>query len=361
MVEIPVRALAFYLPQFHPTPENDQWWGTGFTEWANVVRAKPLFEGHRQPRLPTELGFYDLRVPEIRHQQATLAKDHGLHGFCYYFYWFHGRRILERPIDDMIADSTYDFPFCFFWANEGWTRTWTGKGEDVLIEQRYSEADAHALADYLVGIFGDNRYITIDGKPVFVVYHPVQIKLWPTYAAILRQRAKEAGFPDIYLCMVRKTVRQADHRDFGCDAAIEFPPSMTPDIAINRDRAKAKFGTSMQPGFDGDLRLYGHLMRNMSRADYPGQTVHKTVMIDFDTTARVGQRATVFPDASPELYARWLAFAGAETLARHSGDARLMFIFAWNEWAEGAYLEPDDDRGRTLLELTRKALQKLGT
>ncbi|MGA1635803.1 MAG: glycoside hydrolase family 99-like domain-containing protein [Gemmobacter sp.] len=355
----PVRPIAFYLPQFHPVPENDAWWGKGFTEWRNVVRARPLFPGHRQPRLPADLGFYDLRVPEIRLEQARLARAAGLEGFCYYHYWFSGRKILERPIEEMAADPRCDLPFCLFWANERWTRTWNGKGDEVLIEQSYSAADAEALADYLIPFFTDPRYIRVDGRPVYVVYHPIQNPIWPAYAATLRRRAEAAGFPGLYLCMVRKTRRQADPREFGCDAAVEFPPSMGPDAGRNRKRALEEWGGQMPAEFGGELMHYDHFARRFPQIDYGAMVVHRTVQVDYDDTARRGLKARLYPDASPEAYARWLRASGTRTLREHAGEGRLMFIFAWNEWAEGAYLEPDLDRGARLIEVTRAVLDEL--
>lgn len=356
MTEASVRALAFYLPQFHPTPENDAWWGTGFTEWTNVVRAKPLYHGHRQPRLPTDLGFYDLRVIDTQRAQARLAAEHGLHGFCYYHYWFHGKQVLNQPLENMLGDSDITLPFCLFWANERWTRTWSGKGDETLIEQAYSEEDANALAQHLCGIFRDPRYIKVNNRPVFIVYHPIQIPIWNIYVDVLRQRVREFGFDDIYLCMVLKHNRQKDHRDFDCDAMIEFPPSMAPDPQIAERRGRAMIEETLAAEFDGRISLQRRLMNGFMANSYEGQTVHRTVTIDFDTTARHGTRAALMPDASPEIYGRWLRRAVDDTKQRHTGDQRLMFIFAWNEWAEGAYLEPDEHYGNELLKKTKEVL-----
>ena len=166
------KALAFYLPQYHPIPENDEWWGKGFTEWANVAKAQPLYPGHYQPHLPGELGYYDLRVPEVREAQADLARDHGISGFVYYHYWFHGRRLLNRPFDEVLASGSPDFPFALCWANEEWTRNWDGQSGRVLIRQEYSDADDLAHIRWLATAFADSRYITIDGKPLMLVYRP---------------------------------------------------------------------------------------------------------------------------------------------------------------------------------------------
>ena len=352
-----LKPVAFYLPQFHPIPENDEWWGKGFTEWTNVTRASPLFEGHRQPRLPTETGFYDLRVPEVRLHQEELASDHGIHGFCYYFYWFNGRRVLERPLQDKFSDQGADLPFCLFWANERWTRTWSFKGQDVLMEQTYSSEDAEALIQHLIPMFRDPRYIKVDGKPVFVVYHPIQINIWNTYEHVFRQRVAEAGFPGLYLCMVLKSKRQSNHQDFNCDAMIEFPPSMAPGMKRMREVAEERYGDRFFEPHEGRLMLHRRLMQGFIKRKYEGQTVHRTVVTDFDNTARMGKQAMILPDAAPEVYGKWLRQACADTMERHQGDARLVFIFAWNEWAEGAYLEPDEHHGRAYLEMTRYTLK----
>ena len=195
-----MRALAVYLPQFHPIPENDEWWGTGFTEWRNVVRARPLFPGHQQPHLPADLGFYDLRVPETREAQAELAREHGIHGFVYYHYWFNGRRLLERPFDEVLASGAPDFPFALTWANENWSRTWDGAAHQVLMAQEYSEADDRAHIRSLLPAFADPRYIRVDGRPLFLVYHATRLPDSRRTTDIWREEASRAGLGDLYLC-----------------------------------------------------------------------------------------------------------------------------------------------------------------
>ncbi|MDA8148219.1 MAG: glycoside hydrolase family 99-like domain-containing protein, partial [Actinomycetota bacterium] len=195
------RALAFYLPQFHPIPENDEWWGKGFTEWRNVARARPLFPGHYQPHLPGELGYYDLRVPEVREAQAALAREHGIDGFVYYHYWFHGRRLLERPFDEVLASGRPDFPFALCWSNEPWTRGWDQRGT-VLVPQRFSPGDDLDHIRWLATAFGDDRYVKIDGRPLFLVYRPALLPDPLRTTDTWRAEAQRLGFPDLYLCWV---------------------------------------------------------------------------------------------------------------------------------------------------------------
>ena len=215
-----VRAIAFYLPQYHPTAENDQWWGTGFTDWTNVVRARPLFPGHYQPRLPADLGFYDLRLPEVREAQAELAREHGIYGFCYYHYWFHGKRLLERPFNKVLASGEPDFPFCLCWANENWTRIWDGLDEKVLIEQ-----DDRRHMRWLAQAFRDRRYIRIGDKPLFLVYRAARMPDPLQTATIWREEARKMGIGDIYLCRVESaTGEHGDPQLIGFDAAVEFQP-----------------------------------------------------------------------------------------------------------------------------------------
>src|SRR6266478_229140 len=188
-----IRPIAFYLPQYHTIPENDIWWGKGFTEWTNVVKARPQFKGHYQPHLPGELGFYDLRLEEVRQRQAALAREYGLYGFCYYHYWFNGRRILERPFKEVLASGKPDFPFCLCWANENWTRVWDGGGQDVLLQQHYSAEDDRQHIRWLANAFRDPRYIRIGGRPLFLVYRTELLPDPARTAAIWRNEVAKAG------------------------------------------------------------------------------------------------------------------------------------------------------------------------
>ncbi len=220
-----MRLIAFYLPQFHPIPENDRWWGKGFTEWTNVARARPLFQEHEQPRLPADLGFYDLRVPEVREAQAGLARAHGIHGFCYYHYWFGGKRLLERPLDEVLASGKPDFPFCVCWANESWTRRWDGGNDEMIVEQKHGPEDDRAFIESLLPMFRDKRYIRVNGRPLLLVY---RVDLFPDArrtAGIWREATREAGLEEPYLVTVESFANAADPQSIGCSATRSTPTS----------------------------------------------------------------------------------------------------------------------------------------
>ncbi|MGH7860017.1 MAG: glycoside hydrolase family 99-like domain-containing protein, partial [Candidatus Binatia bacterium] len=221
-----IRKIAFYLPQYHPVAENDRWWGLGFTDWISVVNAQPLFRGHNQPNFPADLGYYDLRVPEVREAQAALARDAGLDAFCYYHYWFDGRRVLERPFDAVRQSGRPDFPFCLCWANEPWTRSWDGRSGEVLLAQRYSEADDRSHISWLLSAFRDRRYFRVEGKPLFLVYRASSLPDPARTTDLWRDAARSDGLGELYLCRVESFPRESDRPPsaLGFDAAVEFQP-----------------------------------------------------------------------------------------------------------------------------------------
>jgi lipopolysaccharide biosynthesis protein len=345
----PVRAIAFHLSQFHPIPENDRWWGPGFTEWTNVTRARPNFDGHYQPHLPADLGFYDLRVPEAREQQAALARASGIHGFCYYYYWFAGKRLLERPVEEMRESGRPDFPYCFCWANENWTRRWDGADREILIAQNPSRADDERLVRDLLPHFRDPRYVRVDGRPLFMVYRVGVLPDVRASVAIWRDVCRREGVGDLYLCAV-KTYDTSDPSQYGFDALVEFPPHgvRTPPVNAQVD--------IVNPDYDGQIVDYRRfVLDSLARAESPYR-VHRTVMPGWDNTARRPDHAVTFINATPEIYEIWLREVVARVMEQHRGDERLVFINAWNEWAESAHLEPDRRFGRQYLEATRRAL-----
>jgi hypothetical protein len=343
-----VKIFAFYLPQFHPIPENDRWWGKGFTEWSRVTRARPQFDGHYQPHLPERLGFYDLRLPEVSARQAALARDHGIHGFCYYYYWFGTKTLLDRPLAEMLASGEPDMPFCLCWANENWTRRWDGAEHEVLLEQRYGpELDAALVSD-LMPFFRDRRYVHVRGAPVLLVYRPGAIPDPQATAARWRRAAREHGLPDLHL-VAALTFGLKDPRPLGFDAAVEFPPHGA-DLSV---AASAIEG--IEPEFEGRICDFRAVMRQRLALPAPLFRLYRTAMAGWDNTPRLGRCATIFHDASPEAYEAWLR---ALVTAARLGDPehRLVFVNAWNEWAEGAHLEPDTRFGMGYLEATRRAL-----
>ena len=367
-----MKAICFYLPQFHPIPENDEWWGRGFTEWTNVARARPLFRGHAQPRIPADLGFYDLRLPEARLAQAELASAYGIEAFCYYHYWFNGRMLLQRPFNEVLASGEPDFPFCLCWANGNWTRRWDGRETDVLMAQDYERYSPAEHYRWLAAAFADPRYVTVHGRPLFLMYDAAAA---PSLSAIVggwREAAVRAGDPDPYLCGVMSPGNPLSYEDFlaaGFDAAVEFQPTGRRPLqgmlatgigqsAVNlaRDIRGRVMGSAQKIG--PSIQDYSAIARNAiaSYEEAPERLI-PCVIPSWDNSARRGRRATIIQNDDPALYGRWLR-AAADRVSRRDPEERIVFINAWNEWAEGCHLEPDLRHGRAFLEATRDALEE---
>lgn len=344
------RVIAFYLPQFHPIPENDEWWGEGFTEWTNVRPARPLFEGHYQPHEPDKfLGYYDLRDSSVMRKQIELAKQYGIEGFCFYTYWFSGTRLLETPVDNYLADATLDLPFCICWANENWSRRWDGKDNDLLMVQHYSDQDDVAFISHMAKYLRDPRYLRVDGKPLLIVYRPNLFPSMSETATRWRDFCREIGLGEIYIAYVQ-SFEKRDPADYGLDAAIEFPPnnSAPPDISKNVVGARVDFSGKIY-----DWRIFLQRSENFKPKNY---TVLRGACPSWDNTARKKERGTVFANSSPKLFERWLTNVFEDTLRRiEDVDQRLVFINAWNEWGEGAHLEPDKRHGYAWLQAVRQA------
>lgn len=346
------RVFAFYLPQFHTFPENDQWWGKGFTEWTNVTRALPMYRGHYQPQLPADLGFYDLRIPGIMATQAELARRYGIEGFCYYYYWFGGKRLLEAPLEEMLRSGEPDFPFMLCWANENWSRRWDGQDQEILMAQNHSPEDDEAVITDLMRYMRDPRYVRIDGKPILLVY---RVDLFPNFAEtakIWREACRRMGLGEIFLTAVESMQLGSDGMhptDYGCDASVQFPPHGQPVPADMHDR-------EVVPGFQG--QIYDYEASALAFVDKaPSDTPRfPGVMPGWDNTARRMERATIFDGASPGAFQAWLEEAIRQTHEHNAPEHRLVFINAWNEWAEGAQLEPDKRDGHARLEAVRNAL-----
>jgi lipopolysaccharide biosynthesis protein len=346
------RLVAFYLPQFHPIPENDEWWGKGFTEWINVTRAMPQFEGHYQPRLPGELGFYDLRLPEIQQRQSELAKLYGISAFCFYFYWFNGKTLLERPLLNILENPALTQDFCLCWANENWTRRWDGNDQEILIEQVYSDEGDEAFIAYVSKYLRDKRYLRIDGRPVIGVYRPQLLPSMRETAEHWRRWCRQHGIGEIYL-FVTHSFGAVDPRDYGCDAAVEFPPNQShpPDITSSR--------LFFNPDFEGRVYDWSVFVERSRDYGLPDYTVFRAVCPSWDNEARKPGQGSIFVNSSPAGYCEWLQNAVMDTAHRISEpEGRLVFVNAWNEWAEGAYLEPDRRNGYAYLEATRVALTR---
>jgi lipopolysaccharide biosynthesis protein len=340
--------VAFYLPQFHPIPENDAWWGEGFTEWQNVTRALPQFEGHVQPRLPGELGFYDLRLADVMRRQMAMAREYGISAFCTYFYWFGGKTLLELPLQQWLRDASLDFPLCLCWANENWSRRWDGRADQILIGQKHSADDDLAFIAHVARYMADPRYLRVGGKPLLLVYRPgllpepkATVQRWRTWC-------REYGIGDIYLAYVQSFDR-IDPRDIGFDAAVAFPPNNTTLEPITGRQEL------LNPAFRGDIYDWRELARQVSAQPDPTYTLFPCVNPGWDNEPRRSGNGRVFAHASPRGYRDWLQQA-IDCAQRRLPSSPLVFINAWNEWAEGAVLEPDTRLGFAWLEATRAAL-----
>lgn len=354
-----LRSVAFYLPQFHPIPENDQWWGAGFTEWTNVVKGRPRFPGHTQPHLPADLGYYDLRLAETREAQADLAKANGIDAFCYYHYWFAGRRLLERPFDEVIDSGRPDFPFLLCWANENWTRRWDGQERAVLVRQSYSEDDDRRHGQWLARAFSDERYVRVDGKPLFLVYAASKLDDPRRTTRIWRDEARRAGAGEIALWRVESSRHEhTDPGGLGFDAAVEFAPDWTvlrsPVRRIAREVAhRARLVDS--PLVRQQVYEYDGVVRRMLAKCPTPYVRHPCVTPGWDNTSRRHRGAVIIRGSTPERYGAWLRAAARGAPVSASGES-VVFVNAWNEWGEGCHLEPCERWGRSYLEAHREAM-----
>lgn len=349
-LEPEVRVIAFYLPQYHPFPENDQWWGKGFTEWTNVTKARPSFVGHYQPHLPIHSGFYDLRVPEVMIEQAKLARNYGVHGFNFYYYWFAGKVLMQKPFDILLENPEIDINFCITWANENWTRRWDGLDSEVLIAQKHSPEDDLAFIENIAKYMRDPRYIHIDGRPLLIVYRPSLLPSPTDTAERWRTWCRDNGLGEIYLAYTQ-SFETADPEKYGFDAAIEFPPnnSSPPNITDSV--------TPLIKDFDASVYDWRVFVERSEKYKHRKYKIFRSVCPMWDNTARRKSKGTVFLNSTPVLYQRWLENAINETKRCYQKpDERLVFVNAWNEWAEGAHLEPDSYYGYAYLQATRDAL-----
>jgi hypothetical protein len=334
------RLLAFYLPQFYPIDENNRWWGKGFTEWTNVARARPLFVGHHQPHMPGSLGFYDLRVPEVREAQADLARRHLIDGFCYWHYWFHGKRLLERPFDEVLASGAPDFPFCLSWANETWSRRWHGTGtpHEVLLEQAYSPEDDINHITWLMKAFADPRYITVRDRPLFIVYKPGDLPDAKRTTDTFRNECVRHGVREPFL-LASNSHGDRDFRELGFDGTLEFEPQL------------GLLPGPTEPGLK--MYDYGEARQRMAgrKRTFP---VYPSIFVRWDNTPRRAENGIVFTNATPDLFEHGLSQI-VRNVMHKPFDERLVFVNAWNEWAEGNHLEPDLQHGTSYLDAVRRA------
>jgi len=353
-IETDIKLIAFYLPQFHPIPQNDQAWGKGFTEWTNTTKAIAQFQGHYQPRLPGELGYYDLRLKEIQKRQIELAKNYGLHGFCYHYYWFDGKKIMDTPLQQVLDDPDLDFPFCINWANENWTKRWDGLDNEVILKQNHTAEDDIAFIKAIKPILLDKRYIKIDNKPLLMIYRP---SLFPNIKKSVqrwRKYARESDVGELYLVLTH-AFEHTDPKSIGFDAATEFAPNSFPleDITTTQEFFNEKYS--------GHIYDYKSAINHSISFKKPKYTKFRSLCPSWDNEARKPGNGTTLLNASPKSYKRWLEYILYYTRSNFTKEKQLVFINAWNEWAEGAYLEPDKKFGYAYLEATYNEIKKFST
>lgn len=342
------KAIAFYLPQFHENNENNKWWGKGFTEWTNVRRAVPMFEGHNQPRVPADLGYYDLvEDKSIQYKQVELAMKYGVYGFCFYYYWFAGKRLLRKPFDQFVEDKNIKFPFCICWANETWSRRWNGDEHEILMKQVHNAKTDKRFIYSVMPLFKDERYIRIDGKPLLLIY---RIELFPKPAQTIRkwrELCRKEGIGDIHVALVQ-SFGMVDHRIYGADSSVEFPPHKIQASEIN--------STVLKDGDEREGKIYSYeeVVKNQMIVQKRDYTLFPGSMLGWDNTARRMKAANVFHGYTPELFEQWLIKNYIYT--RIYNTEPVMFINAWNEWAEGTYLEPDQKFGTRALEVVNEVV-----
>jgi lipopolysaccharide biosynthesis protein len=378
------RIIANYLPQFHPIPENDKYWGTGFTEWTNVAKAKPFFHGHYQPRIPADLGFYDLRLPQIREQQAELAKDAGIEGFCYWHYWFgNGKQLLQKPFEEVVASGKPDFPFCLCWANHDWsTKSWKrGAKDGVIAKQEYlGDEDFITHFNTLLPAFKDHRYITIDGKPLFVIYDPYRFTDIKRFIELWRQLAKENGLGNMYfvaMCNSTTTIKRNENGTLR-------------RVMPNLNNSSDVYNEILSLGFDGinswgksraEMLYSGKYFRTINfilhqklpflpalKYNYPKvlkycfspedswDNVYPTIMPQWDRTARVGKNDGVYINSTPDNFKKHIEDA-LKVIKKKAAEHRILFLRSWNEWGEGNYVEPDLKYGHGYLDAIKSAIK----
>lgn len=368
-----MKAIAFYLPQFHAIPENDKWWGQGFTEWSNVKKAKPQFKGHLQPEIPYDYNYYNLLEEDVQKNQVKLAKKYGIYGFCYYHYWFEGQLLLEQPMEKMLRNREIDLPFCICWANETWARTWDGQEKDILIKQNYSEnPDAwRSHFEYLLPFLKDERYIKKDAKPMILIYKPQLINNCKEMLEFWRDLAIEKGMPGLYIGYQHHSAFDFNMDELGFDFGVEFEPFYTVR-ELKKDITKpiSKLKYFMGKPHQLKRKIFQKIFHNPTIYDYDEiwerilkrKPIRKNTIpgafTSWDNTPRRGNAANVFYKATPEKFMNY--FLKQLLHAKNEYGSDYIFINAWNEWAEGAHLEPDVFNGYRYLEATKSALENVG-
>ncbi len=351
------RIIAFYLPQFHPTPENDLWWGKGFTEWTNVASAKPLFKGHEQPVIPADLGFYDLRMSETRVAQAEMAAAFGVEGFCYWHYWFDGRRMLERPFNEVLSSGSPDFPFCLGWANHSWSGIWKDEPHRLLIDQTYSgDADDRAHFEYLLKAFQDHRYITVDGKPMLVIFKPTDMPDAKRRFDLWRELALKAGLAGLYIVGI-SMLDIKDPPALGLDAVTVSTLGITnTKNSLVNEIKRIGWGIGRKLSLGPRVVEYSeaikHLIPDLKQFKYEA---YPCVYPNWDNTPRKGRKGIVLANSTPELFETHLKDA-VSAIDHRNEEHKIIFLKSWNEWAEGNHLEPNTKWGLKYLQALKRVI-----
>lgn len=382
MENVKARVIAFYLPQFHPTEINDKYWGKGFTEWTNVAKAKPSFKGHYQPQIPADLGFYDLRLSEVREEQAKMAEEYGVEGFCYWHYWFgNGKRILERPFNEVLQSGKPDYPFCLGWANHSWSnKTWEKSGhftkDIVFLEQTYpGEEDYTAHFYEVLKAFKDPRYIKVDGKPLFLVFNPMEIPDNKSFISLWRKLAAENGLPGIYFVgrapyVGQFKIGQKIDLNKVADLKINELLNMGYDAINSTNFRMAEMKSAgtvtvkiraivrhLIGGINAETYDYSKVMSNYYIDSDKKENVFPQIIPRFDKTPRMGNKAKIYTGSTPELFKKSVHEA-VELISHKEEQHRILFLQAWNEWGEGMYMEPDLKYGRGYLEALKSEILK---
>ena len=350
------RAIAFYLPQYHPIPENDEFWGKGFTEWSNVAKAKPLFSGHCQPFLPSDLGFYDLRVPEVRQQQALLAEQAGIEGFCYWHYWFgNGKRALERIFDEVLSTGEPTLPFCLGWANESWTGKWHGLHNEIIFKQEYPGEDDHKQHFFsLLPAFKDSRYIQVDGKPIFLIYRPHLIPDFARFQNLWETLSRENGLDGIYW-ISNGSLDAQETLDLGINGFAKNNLSEIIDYSQNKYFRKLRyFYSRITSRRRPSILDYKHYVE-YSKTIQLHENEFPVLYPNWDSTPRLGLNGYVLLNSNPSLFADLLEHTISK-IAHKPFQQRIIFLKSWNEWAEGNVLEPSMIFGRSYLDECSRVL-----
>jgi Glycosyltransferase WbsX len=365
-MNLKARVIAFYLPQFHPIPENDQWWGKGFTEWTNVGKAKPLFKGHYQPRVPADLGYYDLRMPEIRQLQADMARENGIEGFMYWHYWFgNGRRILEKPFNDVLESGKPDFPFCLGWANHSWTtHSWNSKTQwkkdATIAEQLYLGEEDYTRHFYtILPAFKDKRYIKVDDKPIFVIYAPLDFPNVESFLLLWRKLARENGLSGIHFVGQGGGWISNNQKilNMGFDA-VNSNGQWQAESRLNGKWGKL-FKHKLVEKFGGVVLQkysYSKIINHFFTEQDEWDNVYPTILPQWDRSARSGRRAIIYHGSSPALFEKHIENA-LQKISKKPDQHKILFLKSWNEWGEGNYIEPDLKFGSAYLEVLKKKIK----